>query len=132
MPSARRPIIPPRAAYAHIFARFAPLTAGFITYSEGVNDDFNQFLWFRLGWDPKTDTRAFAKDYAWVFIGDDRAAALPAALEANWVGDPATNTTIDATLRLADQVRPAAFADWRIDSLRYRSGDDSPGRRLTL
>lgn len=128
----REPINPRPAAYAHIFARFAPLTAGFITYSEGVNDDFNQFLWFRLGWNPKTDTRAFAKDYARVFVGDDRAAALPAALEANWVGDPATNTTIDATLRLAEQVRPAAFADWRIDSLRYRAVYDALVRRRTI
>lgn len=128
----REPINPRPAAYAHIFARFAPLTAGFITYSEGVNDDFNQFLWFRMGWDPKTDPKIFAQQYARVFIGDPRAAALPAALEANWVGDPATNATIDATLRLADLIRPAAFADWRIDALRYRAVYDALVRRRTI
>ncbi|QXT37948.1 hypothetical protein KV697_18290 [Sphingomonas sanguinis] len=128
----REPINPRPSAYAHVFARFAPLTAGFITYSEGVNDDFNQFLWFRMGWNPKTDPQVFAQRYARVFIGDPRAAALPAALEANWVGDPATNATIDATLRLADQVRPAAFADWRIDALRYRAVYDALVRRRTI
>ncbi|WP_322963944.1 hypothetical protein [Sphingomonas fuzhouensis] len=128
----REPINPRPSAYTHIFARFAPLTAGFITYSEGVNDDFNQFLWFRMGWDPKTDPQAFVRDYARVFIGDPRAAALPAALEANWVGDPATNAGIDATLRLADQVRPAGFADWRLDALRYRAVYDALVRRRTI
>lgn len=128
----REPINPRPAAYAHIFAHFAPQTAGFITYSEGVNDDFNQFLWFRMGWDPKTDPKAFAQEYAQVFIGDPRAAALPAALEANWVGDPATNAGIEATLQLADQVRPAAFADWRIDALRYRAVYDALVRRRTI
>ncbi|HIV76968.1 MAG TPA: hypothetical protein H9899_05525 [Candidatus Sphingomonas excrementigallinarum] len=128
----REPINPRPEAYAHIFARFAPLTAGFITYSEGVNDDFNQFLWFRMGWDPKTDVKAFARDYARVFIGDPRAAALPAALEGNWIGDPATNANIDATLRLADRVRPSAFADWRVDALRYRAVYDALVRRRTI
>lgn len=128
----REPINPRPEAYAHIFARFAPLTAGFITYSEGVNDDFNQFLWFRVGWDPKTDVKAFARDYARVFIGDPRAAALPAALEGNWIGDPATNANIDATLRLADRVRPSAFADWRVDALRYRAVYDALVRRRTI
>ncbi|WP_322539704.1 hypothetical protein [Sphingomonas sanguinis] len=128
----REPINPRPSAYAHVFARFAPLTAGFITYSEGVNDDFNQFLWFRMGWNPKTDPQEFAQQYARVFIGDPRAAALPAALEANWVGDPATNATIDATLRLADLIRPAAFADWRIDALRYRAVYDALVRRRTI
>lgn len=132
MTQGREPINPRPAAYAHIFARFAPLTAGFITYSEGVNDDFNQFLWFRLGWDPYTDPAAFAAQYARVFIGDPRAAALPAALEANWVGDPATNDRIDATLRLADAVRPAGFADWRLDALRYRAVYDALVRRRTI
>ncbi|MEH3158687.1 MAG: hypothetical protein PGN08_06925 [Sphingomonas taxi] len=70
--------------------------AGFVTYSEGVNDDFNQFLWFRLGWSPDADPATVAKEYAATFIGDPRAAALPAALEANWVGDPATNAAIPA------------------------------------
>ena len=128
----REPINPRPAAYQHIFTHFAPLTAGFITYSEGVNDDFNQFLWFRMGWDPHIGAQAFARDYARVFIGDPRAAALPAALEANWVGDPAANMGIDATLRLADRIRPAAFADWRIDALRYRAVYDALVRRRAI
>lgn len=128
----REPINPRPAAYARIFADLAPRTAGSVTYSEGVNDDFNQFLWFRLGWDPDTDPAAFAVDYARVFIGDPRAAALPAALEANWVGDPATNAGIDATLARADAIRPARFADWRIDALRYRAVYDALVRHRTI
>ncbi|MET3436257.1 hypothetical protein [Sphingomonas sp. 1185] len=128
----REPINPRPAAYTHIFARFMPLTSGFITYSEGVNDDFNQFLWFELGWNPHTHPKAFARDYVRMFIGDPMAAMLPPALEANWVGDPASNERIDATLRLADAIRPAAFADWRIDALRYRAVYDAMVRRRTI
>ena len=29
-----------------------PSTMGFLTYSEGVNDDMNKFVWSGLGWDP--------------------------------------------------------------------------------
>ena len=27
---------------------------GFLTYSEGVNDDVNKFVWSGLGWNPET------------------------------------------------------------------------------
>ncbi|WP_203308602.1 hypothetical protein [Sphingomonas beigongshangi] len=128
----REPINPRPAAYARIFAHLAPQTVGFVTYSEGVNDDFNQFLWFRLGWDPHTGLDSVAADYARIFIGDAAAAPLPAALEANWIGDPATNAGIDATLARADAIRPAAFADWRIDALRYRAVYDALVHHRTI
>lgn len=121
----REPINPRPAAYTAIARAQLPATAGFVTYSEGVNDDFNQFLWFRLGWSPHTDPATVARDYAATFIGDPRTAALPAALEANWVSDPATNAAIPRTLALADAIRPAAHADWRIDTLRYRAVYDA-------
>jgi len=128
----REPINPRPLGYADIFRRLAPLTTGFVTYSEGVNDDFNQFLWFALGWDPAIGAREIAAEYARSFIGDPRAAEVPFALEANWVGDPARNRSIEETLALVDSLRPAAFADWRIDSLRYRALYDAIVRRRTM
>ena len=132
MTEGREPINPRPRAYAQIFRSFALRTTGFVTYSEGVNDDFNQFLWFRLGWAPRTAPRQIAAEYARSLIGDPRAAALPLALEANWVGDPAVNHTIDDTLALADTIRPAAFGAWRMDSFRYRALYDAIVRRRTI
>jgi hypothetical protein len=121
----REPINPRPRAMRDLFAHLAPGISGFVTYSEGVNDDVNQFLWFRLGWDPQVTSEAFAADYARDFIGDPAAAQAIFALEDNWTGDPATNSGIDATLALVDNLKPAPWADWRIDALRYRAVYDA-------
>jgi hypothetical protein len=121
----REPINPRPTQYSTIFRRLAGPTSGFVTYSEGVNDDFNQLLWFRMGWNPAVDPRSVANEYARMFIGDARASQAVFALERNWVGDPAKNSGIDRTLALVDSLRPARFADWRVDSLRYRAVYDS-------
>jgi hypothetical protein len=121
----REPINPRPTQYAAIFRRLAGPTRGFVTYSEGVNDDFNQLLWFRMGWDPVVDPDSIADEYARMFIGDPNAARAIFALERNWTGDPAGNPGIYATLRQVDALRPAPFADWRIDSLRYRAVYDA-------
>ncbi|MHA6720730.1 hypothetical protein ACX40Y_14930 [Sphingomonas sp. RS6] len=121
----REPINPRPRAMAALFRHLDPGSSGFITYSEGVNDDVNQFLWFRLGWSPGVTPDAFAADYARMFIGDPAAAKAIFALEDNWSGDPATNSAIDATLALVDRLAPAPWADWRVDALRYRAVYDA-------
>lgn len=127
----REPINPRPEAYAHIFARFAPLTAGFITYSEGERR-FQPVPVVSHGLGPEDRYTRFRAGLCARVHRRPRAAALPAALEGNWIGDPATNANIDATLRLADRVRPSAFADWRVDALRYRAVYDALVRRRTI
>ncbi|WP_010546301.1 hypothetical protein [Sphingomonas elodea] len=121
----REPINPRPRAMTALFRHLDPGSSGFVTYSEGVNDDANQFLWFRLGWDPRVTPEAFARDYARAFLGDPAGARALFALEDNWIGDPARNARIDATLALVDSLRPAPWADWRIDALRYRAVYDA-------
>ena len=49
-----REVINPRPRdEATIFHAFADQTIGFITYSEGCNDDVNKTVWSALGWDPR-------------------------------------------------------------------------------
>ena len=51
-----REVINPRPRdEAAIFHAFADQTIGFITYSEGCNDDVNKIVWSALGWDPEAD-----------------------------------------------------------------------------
>ncbi|WP_267379047.1 hypothetical protein [Sphingomonas sp. GC_Shp_6] len=118
----REPIDPRPIAFAAIFRRLAPLSRGFVTYSEGVNDDANQYLWMRLGWTPGADPAALMADYGRVVMGDARAGALAMALERDWVGDPARNAGIDQTRALADALRGTG---WQADSLGYRANYDA-------
>ncbi len=37
-----------------IFRKYDEAAIGFITYSEGINDDVNKIVWSELGWDPET------------------------------------------------------------------------------
>jgi hypothetical protein len=70
--------------------------------------------------------RAIALAHTRRFIGDDRFATLPAALERDWQGDPARNPAIARTLAASRALRPAALeADWRIDLYRYRAVYDA-------
>ena len=51
-----REVINPRPRdESTIFHAFADQTIGFITYSEGCNDDVNKIVWSALGWDPGAD-----------------------------------------------------------------------------
>ena len=48
-----REAVNPRAAeFAAIHNRFAPLSDGFISYSDGVHDDVNKTIWSAMSWDP--------------------------------------------------------------------------------
>jgi hypothetical protein len=40
--------MPETAGFAHIYGNFEGLHSGFVTYSEGVNDDINKILWTEL------------------------------------------------------------------------------------
>ena len=60
----REPINPQPVYYAFIHNYFAPFTIGFITYSDGINDDVNKTVWSRRGWDPGCDVRAILVEYA--------------------------------------------------------------------
>jgi hypothetical protein len=75
--------------------------------------------------EPARPARAIALAHARRFIGDDRFATLPAALERDWQGDPARNPAIARTLAASRALRPAAWADWRIDLYRYRAVYDA-------
>lgn len=99
----REPINPRPVFYAAVHARTAPYTNGFISYSDGVNDDLNKAVWTRLAWQPGSDVRAIVQEYTRFFFGErvaDRAADGLFALEKNWEGPLATNGSVDGTLAL--------------------------------
>ena len=117
----REPVNPRPSATETIFENQSPGTRGFVVYSEGVNDDWNDFQWLQLGWNPAARAGDTALAYARAFIGTEAFAPIPAMLEANWEGDPAQNPSIPRTLAAIDALEVPGWSDWRIDLYRYRA-----------
>src|SRR5882672_8038686 len=61
-----REVINPRPTQMAQIFRATTLTnaTGFITYSEGCNDDVNKAVWSALGWDANTDVREVLREYS--------------------------------------------------------------------
>ena len=128
----RETINPRPNAETAIFKQMGDDVIGFLTYSEGCNDDVNKFIWSGLGWDPGQDTRQILREFSRFFIGEaythDFAHGL-AALETNWVGSLATNQSVLPTLAhfqaLEKTAAPAVLQNWRIQQALYRAYYDA-------
>lgn len=140
MTEGREPIDPRPVDETQIYRHFAALHSGFVTYSEGVNDDVNKFLWTRLGWHRDTDPHETLREYARYFLGgeiggqragqsSDAFADALFALEQNWRGPPAANPAIARTeqhLEALEQAgSPAQRTNWRLESALYRGAYDA-------
>jgi hypothetical protein len=135
-----REVINPRPLdQAAIFRRMQPYTIGFLTYSEGCNDDVNKFIWSALGWDPETSVVDILRQYSRYFIGDeyqDSFAQGLLALERNWRGPLATNAGVYTTLQQFQAMERASTPDtrlnWRFQQALYRAYYDAYTRRRLL
>lgn len=115
-----------------IFRAYMNYGIGFLTYSEGVNDDYNKFLWSALGWDSDASVLDITREFSRFFIGwkytDDFAQGL-LALEQNWVGPVLTNSGIDITFqqfrRMESEASPQVKQNWRFQQALYRAYYDS-------
>ena len=135
-----REVINPRPVdQAHIFRMLQPHTNGFITYSEGCNDDVNKIVWSALGWNPEAEVPGVLRDYSRYFIGPDYADSFARgllSLEENWRGPAISNSGIDLTLQqflaLERQVSPALKRNWRFQQALYRANYDGFVRRRAI
>ncbi|HUT31070.1 MAG TPA: hypothetical protein VMX13_14850 [Sedimentisphaerales bacterium] len=128
----REPINPRPVAYAQIFRATADDAVGFISYSEGCNDDFNKILWSCLGWDPDMNVEDIVKEYSRYFIGrryEDKFARGLFALEQNWVGPLNDNVGVYETLKLfqdmEENATPQDKLNWRFQQALYRAYYDA-------
>lgn len=92
---------------------------GSVTYSEGVNDDLNKFVWSAMDLDCDSGLRENVLDYCRAFfIGADaqRLADLLIAFEHSWNGDPVENRNIQANfdgfVNMAE-ANPELMKNWR-------------------
>ena len=135
----REPINPRPEDQAAIFHATQPYTAGFITYSEGCNDDVNKIVWSGLGWDPKADVTEILRDYGQFFIGAKWADAFAQgllALERNWRGPLLTNEGVSQTLAQFQELDritpPQVHTNWRFQQAQYRAFYDAYNRARLL
>jgi hypothetical protein len=135
-----REVINPRPrSEAYILRSTLPESIGFITYSEGCNDDVNKFVWSALGWDSHQSVIDVLRDFAHYFIGAKEAEGFAQGLmnlESNWQGPLATNESVEATLKqfqdLERTCSPAVMENWRFQQALYRAYFDAFVRRRLL
>ena len=129
---ARECINPRPEAEAIILRKTLPFTIGFLTYSEGCNDDVNKCIWSGLGWDPEVPVVEILRQYARYYIGerftDDFAQGL-LALERNWKGPLRSNAGVEVTLQqfqaMEKKASPAVLQNWRFQQALFRAYYDA-------
>jgi hypothetical protein len=129
---AREVINPRPTQMAHILRVTQPDTIGFITYSEGCNDDVNKIVWNGLGWNPDANVMEILRDYSRYFIAPalaDSFAQGLLALEKNWQGAIISNGGINTTLQqfqaMEQSASPQELLNWRFQQALYRAYYDA-------
>jgi hypothetical protein len=130
--SSREAINPRPLGEATIFRLLQPYTIGFLTYSEGCNDDVNKAVWSGLGWNPDAKVVDILRDFGRYYIGDryaDDFAQGLLALERNWQGPLLTNAGVYVTLEQFQSMEKSASPDvmknWRFQQALYRAYYDA-------
>jgi glycosyl hydrolase family 20 len=135
----REPINPRPVDQAAIFRATQPYTVGFITYSEGCNDDVNKIVWSGLGWNPETEVVQILREYGRYFLGPRYADAWAQgmfALENNWRGPLLTNGGVETALRqfqtMERDAAPRERSKWRSQQGLYRAYYDAYNRERLI
>lgn len=136
---ARECINPRPLDQAAIFHATQRDTIGFLTYSEGCNDDVNKIVWSALGWDPDAKVIDILRDYSRYFIGEpyaDNFAQGLLALERNWRGPLLANAGVDTTLAqfraLEATASPPRLQNWRFQQALLRAYYDAYTRHRLI
>jgi hypothetical protein len=135
-----REVINPRPRDEALILRdILPASIGFISYSEGCNDDVNKFVWSALGWDQEQPVLDVLRDYAHYFGGPRDAEGWTqglCSLEENWRGPLAVNASVERTLLqfqdMEDRCAPQLLRNWRFQQALYRAYYDAYVRARLL
>jgi hypothetical protein len=129
---ARECINPRPEGQAEIFWALQSSAIGFITYSEGCNDDVNKFIWSSLGWDPGAKVVDILRQYSRYLIGERHEESFAQgllALERNWRGPLLTNESVNTTLQqfraMEKSASPQDKLNWRFQQALYRTYFDA-------
>ncbi len=135
----REPIAPRPRDFASIMRLEADDVVGWLTYSDGCNDDVNKAVVSALAWNPDQPIPEVLRDYGRVYIGDDFADGIAQgllALEENWRAPLLANDGVFTTLRQFQDLErgapPAVRQNWRFQMALYRAYYDAFVHRRLL
>jgi hypothetical protein len=134
----REGVNPRPVDYAAIYRNDYRFTDGFLSYSDGIHDDFNKCLWSQLAWQPDISPRAVAVEYARYFFRSDLAQAGAdgmLALETNLRGGIAANGSIDGTLlqwQALERKLTGTHVNWRFALHLFRAYYDAYTRQRAI
>ncbi len=124
----REPFAPRPKGHARIHNLFDEYCDGFVTYSDGVGDDVNKFVWTALGWNPDRNLDDIMLDYARFFFGWDIGERVRDGifmLERNFDGSLAENTGVEETFNhwrsLEEGASQKLLANWRFQECLLRA-----------
>ena len=93
---------------------------GSISYSEGINDDVNKFIWSGQDWNPETPVIETLREYCRLFIHPDVSEGIAQgmlALERNWQGPLIANKSVEVALKqwksVENQLPPDVVKNYR-------------------
>jgi hypothetical protein len=105
---------------------------GSISYSEGINDDVNKFIWSGQDWNPDTPVIKTLREYSRLFIHPDFSEDIAQgilALERNWQGPLISNKSVEVTLKqwknMEKQAPPAVVKNYRFQMSLLRAYYDA-------
>ncbi len=97
---------------------------GSLSYSEGINDDVNKFVWSGQDWDPDTPVIETLREYCGLFVhpdlADDMAKGI-LALEQNWEGPLLNNKNVENVLRQWEDMEKNILVD-NSNNYRFQMG----------
>ncbi|MEN6608983.1 MAG: hypothetical protein ABFD60_17165 [Bryobacteraceae bacterium] len=132
----REPIAPRPRAETGIFHAHEQSSVGFVTYSDGCNDDVNKIIWTALGWDPNANVADVLREYGRYLVGVETFGDGLLSLERNWEGPLAANAGVETTLlqfqSMERTAAPAMLLNWRFQQGLYRAYYDAYTRSRLL
>lgn len=124
----REAINPRPSEYRLIHRLTKQYVCGSVSYSEGVNDDVNKFVFGALDFDPDADLREVLRDYARSFFyGEDceKIVDVIFGMEQSWNGDPAENWSVENVYRaLIEMKSDKLMKNWRYVLFLFRASCD--------
>jgi hypothetical protein len=124
--------------YAEIHNRYAQVTDGFLSYSDGSHDDMNKITWSMCGWDSKVNVTEIVEQYVRFFFGaqpSDHVADAVLGLANNWKGPIEQNGGIEMTFMRWQQLEkayPQLQNNWRWQMFVLRAYYDTYIRRRKI
>ena len=124
----REAVNPRPSEYRLVHRLTKQYVCGSVSYSEGVNDDVNKFVFGALDFDPDSELREILRDYARSFFPEtdtEKMVDVIFGLEQNWNGDPTENSSVDNVFNTLMQMKTEKLEEnWRFVILLFRASCD--------